>query len=60
METVVVLIGSLKETGFEVVQTDLLTKNRFPIGEKMFPLLETLMLLVKKTVTFQLTRTYFI
>ena len=55
----VVLIGSLKETGFEVVQTDLLTKNRFPIGE-MFPLLETLMLLVKKTVTFQLTRTYFI
>ena len=60
METVVVLIGSLKETGFEVVQTDLLTKNRFPIGENMFPLLETLMLLVKKTVTFQLTRTYFI
>ena len=59
METVVVLIGSLKETGFEVVKTDLLTKNRFPIGE-MFPLLETLMLLVKKTVTFQLTRTYFI
>ena len=56
----VVLIGSLKETGFEVVQTDLLTKNRFPIGENMFPLLETLMLLVKKTVTFQLTRTYFI
>ena len=60
METVAVLIGSLKETGFEVVQTDLLTKNRFPIDKNMFPLLEPLMLLVKKTVTFQLTRTYFI
>ena len=38
--TVVVVIGSLEETGFEVVQTDLRTsrdvsficKNSFPIG----------------------------
>ena len=64
----VVVIGSLEETVFEVVQTDLRTsrdvcficKNSFPIGEKMFPLLEILMLLVKKTVIFQLTKTYFI
>ena len=64
----VVVIGSLEETVFEVVQTDLRTsrdvcficKNSFPIGEKMFPLLKILMLLVKKTVIFQLTKTYFI
>ena len=64
----VVVIGSLEEAVFEVVQTDLRTsrdvcficKNSFPIGEKMFPLLKILMLLVKKTVIFQLTKTYFI
>ena len=64
----VVVIGSLEETVFEVVQTDLRTsrdvcficKNSFPIGEKMFPLLKILMLLVKKTVIFHLTKTYFI
>ena len=64
----VVVIGSLEETVFEVVQTDLRTsrdvcficKNSFPIGEKMFPLLKILMLLVKKTLIFQLTKTYFI
>ena len=64
----VVVIGSLEETVFEVVQTDLRTsrdvcficKNSFPIGEKMFPLLKILMLLVKKTVIFQFTKTYFI
>ena len=64
----VVVIGSLEKTVFEVVQTDLRTsrdvcficKNSFPIGEKMFPLLKILMLLVKKTVIFQLTKTYFI
>ena len=63
--TVVVVIGSLEEAGFEVVQTDRHTsrdvcfvcKNSFSIGEKMFPLLEILMLLVKKTVIFQLTKT---
>ena len=64
----VVVIGSLEETVFEVVQTDLRTsrdvcficKNSFPIGEKMFPLLKILMLLVKKTVIFHLIKTYFI
>ena len=35
-------------------------KNSFPIGEKMFRLLETVMLLVEKTVIFQLTKTYFV
>ena len=66
--TVVVVIGSLEEAGFEVAQTDLRTskdvcficKNSFPIGEKMFPLLKILMLLVKKTVIFHLIKTYFI
>ena len=52
----VVVIGSLEEAGFEVVQTDRHTsrdvcfvcKNSFSIGEKMFPLLEILNAFSKK------------